>query len=66
MQLTPEETEKVKVMLSYLIDKKHDQTGGHSGFHPREFEPVLQEMVNDGAIEQRETINSKMYFKSKS
>lgn len=65
MNYTDDEKKKLKAMLAYLIDKKHKESGGHSGFHPSELKPVLEDMVDDGDIEKHRTINSTMYFKSK-
>lgn len=65
MNFTPEETEKLKAMLLFLIKKKHKESGGSGGFLPSELQPVLKEMVIDGTIEKHETINSQMYFLTK-
>ncbi len=65
MQYTPDEIKKLKAMLLYLDQKLDKSSEGHNGFHEREFRPILDEMVDDGTIEKRNTINAYKYFLTK-
>lgn len=62
MNITPEETADIKAMLLYLVQKKAEVSGGHSGFHPSEIHTFLEELVDEGKITARETIHCKRYF----
>lgn len=62
MQFTPDETNKLKAMLLFLIKRKHKSSNGHSGFLITELNTILQDMVKDGDIELRPTINTNQYF----
>lgn len=64
MQFTPEEKESIKKMLFFLVKRKHNESGGHCGFHPIELLENLEELVNEGQLKARDTINSRMYFLS--
>lgn len=62
MDFTPEEKQKVKAMLIFLVKKKHKSSGGHCGFHPIELLELLEELVIDGEIISRDTIHAKRYY----
>ncbi|MBW2961294.1 hypothetical protein [Mesonia aestuariivivens] len=62
MQYTDEEISKLKAMLLFLVKKKHNESDGHCGFHINELEPVLKQLEEDGEVETRPTINTRMYF----
>ena len=62
MILSPEELKDVKEVLQFLITKKVEATGGHGGFTPKNFEPILKEMEKEGLIKSRPTINGIGYF----
>jgi len=65
MEFTPEETEKLKAMMMFVIKKKHNQSGGHSGFHVSDLNPILEDMEKEGKIQVRRTINLDRYFLTK-
>lgn len=65
MTFTPEETEKLKAMLLFLVKKKHNESQGHGGFQLKELTPILKELEADEEIELHPTINSRMYFLTK-
>lgn len=62
MTFTPEETKKLKAMLLYMVEKKHQQSEGHCGFHAIDLNPILEELEKDGNIVKRPTVNSERYF----
>lgn len=62
MTFTPEETEKLKTMFTFIIKKKHVQSNGHSGFSLEDLKPILNQLEADGVIDLRPTINSRKYF----
>lgn len=62
MDFTPEETEKLKTMMLFVIKKKHNQSGGHNGFHVSDLEPILNQLEKENKIELRRTINLDRYF----
>ncbi|MAM17590.1 MAG: hypothetical protein CMH22_06510 [Methylophaga sp.] len=62
MQFSPDEIEKLKTMMLFLIRRKAKESNGHCGFHLKELEPVLQKLVDEGKVELRPTINSNKYF----
>lgn len=62
MNFTPEEQDKLKTMLTFLIKRKHVESGGHCGFTPRELEPILDDMVDEGLLVKRNTIHNYQYF----
>lgn len=62
MTFTPEETQKLKAMMLFLVKKKHKESAGNCGFHLRELKPFLEELENEGSIKLRPTINEHQYF----
>ncbi|MBQ19125.1 MAG: hypothetical protein CMD31_00055 [Flavobacteriales bacterium] len=62
MTFTSEEMEKVRNMLTFLVRRKHVESGGHCGFHPNELIEIMDELVDDGIIKSRDTIKDKRYF----
>lgn len=62
MTYTPSEKEKLKTTLTYLVKKKHQESGGHCGFHPMELLELLEELVSEGIIIKKDTIHSERYF----
>lgn len=62
MTFTPEETQKLKAMMLFLVKKKHKQSDGHCGFHISELQPFLDELEQEGSITLRPTINTNKYF----
>jgi len=62
MQFNPEETQKLKAMLTFLVKKKHGESGGHCGFHITELQPILDELANEGIVIARPTIHNTQYF----
>ena len=62
MTLTSEEREKVKTMLTFLVKRKHIESGGHCGFHPIELTEYMDELVKEGKIKKRDTIKEHRYF----
>lgn len=62
MTFTLEERTKIKAMLLHLIKQKHGQSGGHCGFLINELNPILEDLVKDGEITKRPTININQYF----
>lgn len=62
MQFNEEETAKLKAMLGFLIKKKHRESNGKCGFHIMELQPLLDDMVAEGVITKRPTINNSQYF----
>ncbi|PHQ27873.1 hypothetical protein [Leeuwenhoekiella nanhaiensis] len=62
MQFSPEEIEKLKTMMLFLIRRKSNESAGHCGFHLKELEPILQQLVDEGKVELRPTINNNKYF----
>ena len=62
MEFTAEEMEKLKAMMMFVIKKMHNQSGGHSGFHVSDLNPILEDMEKDGQIQVRRTINLDRYF----
>ncbi|CAL67437.1 hypothetical protein [Christiangramia forsetii] len=63
MNLTPEEKEDIKSLLLFLVEKKSEISDGHNGFHLKELEPFLQELVEEQKIKCRPTITADNYFK---
>jgi len=63
MQLDQDEIQNLKENLLYLIEKKHEQSGGNNGFSLNELKPILEELVKEEKVAIRPTINSQMYFK---
>jgi len=63
MQFTLEEKEDIKSLLLFLVEKKSETSGGHNGFHPKDIEPFLQELVEEQKIKCRPTIAADNYFK---
>lgn len=64
MQFTPEEKQKLKNMLLFLVKKKSKESGGHSGFHIHELNPFLDELVEEGRIQSRNTLHSNKFFQT--
>lgn len=62
MEFTPEETQKLKAMMLFLVKKKHKQSDGHCGFHISELQPFLDALELEGSITLRPTINTHQYF----
>lgn len=62
MQFTPEEKQKLKTMLKFLVKKKSKESGGHCGFHVHELNPLLDELVEEGHIKSRDTLHSNKFF----
>jgi hypothetical protein len=62
MTFTPDETTKLKAMLLYLAKKKHQVSDGKCGFLANELDPILDELVREGQLTLRPTINSNQYF----
>lgn len=62
MDFTPDETEKLKAMMLYLVKKKHNLSDGNCGFQATELNPILDELVKEGHLQLRPTINSNQYF----
>jgi hypothetical protein len=65
MIFTDEEKQELKKTFLYLIEKKHQESQGHCGFHLNELKPILEELVVEKKITIRPTINTVMYFKNK-
>ncbi len=63
MNLTPEEKEDIKSLLLFLVEKKSEASNEHNGFHLKEIEPFLQELVTEQKIKCRPTIAADNYFK---
>lgn len=62
MQFTPTEKEKLKAMVMYLVKKKHKTSDGHCGFHFSQLNKILDELVDEGKLQLRSTINTNKYF----
>lgn len=64
--ITEEEKIKVKKMFLFLIKKKHIYSGGHNGFCLLELTKILDEMIHDQQIINRDTnksnVNRELYF----
>lgn len=65
MQYSSDEIKKLKAMLLYLVQKLDKKSDGHSGFHVKELEPILDDMVKDGVLQKRQTIHVDKYFLTK-
>lgn len=62
MQFTKEETKKLKAMMHFIVKKQHIESDGHSGFHLKHLQPILDEMVEDKTLVLRPTIHTNKYF----
>lgn len=62
MDFTEDEKQSLKKMIVFLAKKRYRSSGGHSGFDSKIIDPILQELVQDGVIELRPTINKDQYF----
>lgn len=62
MRFTPEEREKLKKVMLFLVRKKDQQSAGHCGYHPIELLELFEELVADGQIVGRDTLHTKRYF----
>ncbi|HET8885581.1 MAG TPA: hypothetical protein VFM70_04420 [Salinimicrobium sp.] len=62
MTFTTEEKAEIKEVLLFLIERKSEESGGHGGFHLLELNPILNEMVEEGVILERDTIHCNKYF----
>jgi len=62
MQFTTEETTKIKAMLLYVVRKKQMESDFKCGFHITELNIILEELVKEGKIIKRPTINNDKYF----
>lgn len=65
MEFTPEEKEKLKKVLHFLVRRKDKESGGHCGFHPIELLGLMEELVSEGEIIARDTLHTKRYFLAK-
>ncbi|SOC79846.1 hypothetical protein SAMN06296241_1384 [Salinimicrobium sediminis] len=64
MQFSPEEKNKLKAMLLFLVKRKSKESGGHCGFHVNELNPFLDELVEEKKIKSRDTLHSNKFFLS--
>lgn len=62
MTFTPEEIEKLKAMMMYLVKKKHQLSEGNCGFHLQELQPIMDELAEEGKLIIRPTINKNQFF----
>ena len=62
MRYTPEEREKLKKVMLFLVHKKDQLSGGHCGFHPVELLELFEELANEGKIIRRDTLHTIRYF----
>lgn len=69
MEFTKEERESLKKMMLFLVRKKDKESGGHCGFHPMDFFPIMEELmeelVRENKIISRDTLNVRRYFLNK-
>lgn len=62
MEFTDDETRKLKALILFLVEKKSKISGGKCGFHITELQPILDKMVIEGTIIQRDTIHNYQFF----
>lgn len=62
MTFTSEEIKKLKAMFLFVIKRKHNESGGHCGFHIMELNEILEELEKEGQIQLRKTIHKDKYF----
>ena len=62
MNLTPEETEKLKATAMYLVKKRHNESHGKCGFALIELREIFEGLIEDGKIIKRPAIHGNIYF----
>ena len=62
MQFSHDEMTRIKNMLKFLVKRKSEESGGHCGFHVNELNPILDELVEEGQLQSRDTLHSNKFF----
>lgn len=66
MEFNEKETERLKAVCQYLVEKKHKHSGGHNGLSivqlNRAIVSILEELVKENKLVVKPTIHGESYF----
>lgn len=69
MEFTAEEREKLKKVMMFLVRRRHNDSGGHCGFHPVDFLKtmggLMEDLTAEGQVDERDSLHTKRYFLAK-